>query len=141
MNTSRANDENTEVLEERNNDVIEEDDEFKRFMEIELTKTSSDIPDRTVINVELLLKVRKLEMFDKLAVKSNVFTFYEHFRDIKAIDNDLFEAAMTILAAPATQVSVERAFSALALVMDDIRCNLKQYNRRHFSAWFEPRIN
>lgn len=120
---SRANDEDKEVLEDSHHDT-QDDDDLDRFMEIELTQKSSKMPARSSTDIDLLVKVRRLGMFDKMSVKSNVFAFYENLKATKVIDNDLFEVAVTVLSAPATQVSVERAFSALALVLDELRCNL-----------------
>lgn len=42
----------------------------------------------------------------------------------KATHKDLFEVAAVIFAVPSTQVSVERAFSALALTLSDHRTSL-----------------
>lgn len=40
----------------------------------------------------------------------------------------LSKLALIIHAVPATQVSVERAFSALKIMLDDLRCNLSPEN-------------
>lgn len=49
---------------------------------------------------------------------------WNHWRARKSTHPELYELAMVILAAPSTQVSVERAFSALNLVFSDLRCGL-----------------
>lgn len=122
MKIARTGNEDNEPLEENINDT--EEDDLDRFMEIELKKKSSKMPERPITDLELLVKMRQLGMFDKLSVKSNVFSFYEDLKATKKISDDLFEAAMMVLSVPTTQVSVERAFSALALVMDDLRSTL-----------------
>jgi len=67
-------------------------------------------------------------MFEKMSMKSNIFTFYENLKATTVIDNYFFEVAVTVLSAPATQVGVERAFSALSLVLDEHRYNLLSSN-------------
>lgn len=49
---------------------------------------------------------------------------WNHWKARKSTHPELYELAMVILAAPSTQVSVERAFSALALVLSDLRTGL-----------------
>ena len=53
---------------------------------------------------------------------SNIFHHYEELRRKNLTDQDLFDMAVV---APATQVSVERAFSALAPILQPHRLNLK----------------
>lgn len=76
-------------------------------------------------DTEMLEQIRRLGLQDKIELKSNIFGYYEDLKKRHGIDEDLFEAVMVVLAAPATQVSVERAFSALALLWDSTRLNLK----------------
>lgn len=77
-----------------------------------------------VVDKKLMEKIRDLGLQEKLKMKSNIFGYYEQLKKQRKIDPIMFDAVMTILSAPATQVSVERAFLALALLLEDIRCNL-----------------
>jgi len=54
---------------------------------------------------------------------SDPFVYYENLREKDPL---LFELAITVLAAPATQVSVERAMNALKLLLSSSRYNLKK---------------
>jgi len=48
----------------------------------------------------------------------------QYWEDKKFSYPRLYQLAKVIHCVPATQVSVERAFSALKLVLSDLRCNL-----------------
>lgn len=52
------------------------------------------------------------------------YDVWSHWLARKHSHPELFEVAMVILSAPSSQVSVERAFSALALVLSDLRTSL-----------------
>lgn len=106
-------------------DVIDEDeDDLDQFIELETSRHATKTTGKSIEDKHLLERIRDLGQQDKIKMKSNIFGYYEQQKKIRKIDSILFDAVMVILAAPATQVSVERAFSALALVMDDIRCKL-----------------
>lgn len=56
---------------------------------------------------------------------ASIFQYYEDLLRKKEINEDVFDMAVTVLAAPATQVSVERSFSALGIVLDQRRMKMK----------------
>jgi hypothetical protein len=76
-------------------------------------------------DLDLLAQIKSLGNQKKIPMKTNIFTYYEDLHTKQQISADLFELIMTILAAPATQVSVERAFSGLALLLQPHRLNMK----------------
>lgn len=84
------------------------------------TKTKEKLPD----DKKLMERIRELGTQEKIKLKSNIFGYYKQRKKQRKIDAALFDTVMTLLSAPATQVSVERAFSALALLLEHIRCNL-----------------
>lgn len=49
-----------------------------------------------------------------------------HWNNVAALNSDLATVANTVLAAPATQVSVERLFSSLKFILNPLRSNLSQ---------------
>ncbi|KAJ6644591.1 hypothetical protein Bhyg_09560 [Pseudolycoriella hygida] len=126
IHKEKYNKNGTDVTENITKDRVgdDDDDELDRFMDAELAKNVSKSTTRPTDEVEMLMKIKRLGMHDKISMKSSVFSFYENLLHRQAIDDDIFEAVTVVLSAPATQVSVERAFSALALLMDDLRCNL-----------------
>ena len=73
----------------------------------------------------LLKKFRDLGSQEQISMASIIFHHYEELRRKYLIDQDLFDMAVVVLSAPATQVSVEGAFSALALILQPHRLNLK----------------
>ena len=54
----------------------------------------------------------------------------DEMRINKKIDEDLSDMVSVVLSAPATQVSVERAFSALAVIMEQRRMSQRNENQR-----------
>lgn len=61
----------------------------------------------------------------RLDSEFNYFDYYESFR---TKDADIYELAIVAGAAPATQVSVERAFSGLRLLLHHLRFSLSEEN-------------
>lgn len=51
-----------------------------------------------------------------------------YWEDNKYVFPFLAKLAAIVHGVPATEVSVERAFSALKLILDDLRCNLSDEN-------------
>lgn len=70
-------------------------------------------------------KIRRLGHQKKIPIKSDIFKYYEELFSANLIDKECYELVMLVLSAPATQVSVERSFSALAIVMGPHRISLK----------------
>lgn len=62
-------------------------------------------------------------IFERLSVNSNVC---EYWKSQKSISPDLYKLAQVVLAVPATQVSVERSFSALNLILNNRRTSLSE---------------
>lgn len=112
------------AVDDDNMQVDEDDDDLERYIELEAAKHALKIRKQPVDDKKLLEQIRRLGAQEKIATKSNIFGYYEELRKQHKVDSTLFDAIMVILSAPATQVSVERAFSAMALLLDDIRCNL-----------------
>lgn len=85
------------------------------FFDSETNIDDSTSDDRSIIQQLDKLCRRNRELMDQ-----NVFIYWQEHQD----DPDMFELAVTALAAPATQVSVERSFNALNLLLHPRRLNL-----------------
>lgn len=59
--------------------------------------------------------------------QDHTYDVFKHWMKRKETHPELFEVAMVVLATPSNQVSVERAFSALPLVLTSHRIGLGQY--------------
>lgn len=81
--------------------------------------------DENMTDASLIQQIRQLGRQEKIPMKSNIFEHYNDLRRNNKIDEDLYQMAIVILAAPATQVSVERAFSALGIILTPRRMNLR----------------
>lgn len=79
-----------------------------------------DISEKILIDKIIRICNQERHPFD-----TNPFIYYEEFREKDPI---ICELAMTVFAAPATQVSVERSFSALKLLITHTRTSLKPCN-------------
>lgn len=101
-------------------------DDLDSFFEIsnsaiaETPNGAENLSDATLIQ-----QIRQLGRQEKIPMKANIFDYYNDLRRNNKIDEDLYQMAIVVLAAPATQVSVERAFSALGLILTQRRINLK----------------
>lgn len=122
----QANDCSNTPAENLNDDVKNDTDdgELDQFIEFEFSKKALKTPRRPITDEQLLQKIKRLGLQNKIKIGSNIFGYYQLLKDHRQIDNNLFNAVMVVLSAPATQVTVERAFSALALVLNNHRCNL-----------------
>lgn len=69
----------------------------------------------------LKTRLEELTQKERIPISSNVLHYWEIF---KLSDPEVSELAFTALATPVTQVSVERAFSALALILSHLRTRL-----------------
>lgn len=52
--------------------------------------------------------------------------FLQFWKDLKVHQPELYSLAVSVLAVPSSQISVERAFSALALILTHLRTNLNK---------------
>ncbi|KAJ6648274.1 hypothetical protein Bhyg_03502, partial [Pseudolycoriella hygida] len=102
----------------------DDDDDIDQYIELESSRHATKTPNTAFDEKQLMKRIRELGKQPKLKMKSNIFGYFEQQKKKEKLTTFFFEAVMTNLAAPATQVSAERAFSALALLMDDLRCNL-----------------
>jgi hypothetical protein len=93
-------------------------EEFFRQEQRQQSDESNSIEDQSI-----LIKLNKICDQPRLSFDSNVF---EHYENISKKDPEMYELATTVLGAPATQVSVERAFSSLGILMHYKRCSLKE---------------
>jgi hAT family C-terminal dimerisation region len=76
----------------------------------------------------MLEEIRAMSRREKVRADSPDFSIFEYlekqFQD-RTISEDLLDMALAALSAPSSQVSVERVFSALAILMQPRRYNLK----------------
>lgn len=114
----------TQSVDSANELVDEDEEELDQFITMETSRVATKTKVKLRDDKKLMERIRELGTQEKIKLKSNIFGYYEQRKKQRKIDSALFETVMTILSAPATQVSVERAFSALALLLEDIRCNL-----------------
>lgn len=99
----------------------EDEDEFNKFLSEKNKEMAverlNNTPNRSIINMldEYLINLVPLYK------KENVISYWE---SKKTLMPDLFDLAMTVLAIPATQCSVERDFSALKYCLNPLRYDL-----------------
>uniref|UniRef100_A0A182NT07 HAT C-terminal dimerisation domain-containing protein n=1 Tax=Anopheles dirus TaxID=7168 RepID=A0A182NT07_9DIPT len=68
--------------------------------------------------------VRQLNALDLETHQNSTFNVWHHWMSRKYTHPELYEVATLLLAVPSNQVSVERAFSALGLVLSDKRTKM-----------------
>lgn len=93
------------------------------FYEDELSQHNSNLDPISVQEIESI-KQQLANMCNRprVSISLNVLDIW---KVLKNECPELYNIATTILSAPSSQVSVERAFSALAIVLDYLRTNLK----------------
>lgn len=94
-----------------------------RIQEEEGTSNVQNDGDQTIEELSnLFIEIENFEHnHPRIAIHKNLLDFFESKKyKLPA----LFELAMTVLGVPATQVSVERAFSSLNFILSDKRYNL-----------------
>ena len=99
--------------------------QLDQFIEIDsaleiLPQTSRDCIIRDEIN--------RLDNLEKSAISEDVFDYWEDQLIKRPEIKDLYEVAITVLAAPASQSSIENGFSALALILRKDRTNTSPEN-------------
>lgn len=106
------------------NESSDEEGGFDEFVASQDVPEEPNVIDR-IVKKALKDQIPKLGKQKKIPTKSNIFGYYEERLQRGEIDRECYGVAMVVLSAPATQVSVERAFSALAIVMEPLRTCLK----------------
>ncbi|KAL5233767.1 hypothetical protein ACI65C_001177 [Semiaphis heraclei] len=66
-------------------------------------------------------KIEEFGRVERLTYKADVINYW---KDNKIAKPELFELAQILMAVPATQVSVERSFSALKFILSDLRSSI-----------------
>jgi hypothetical protein len=92
---------------------IEED-----ALELFLRKNDANENDRTVQEV---LIHRIIDGFDSIQRLGHDTDILQWWKSVKELHPQLFQLSEVILAVPATQVSVERGFSSLKLILSPLR--------------------
>jgi hypothetical protein len=106
--------------------INEDDDDLDHYFESEVKGNTQSENIQSELSDQLLMNdVKALGLQDKIPMNANIFEYYENLRTKGLISEDIFDMVMVVLSAPATQVSVERAFSALGLVLPAKRSSLK----------------
>lgn len=93
--------------------------EFLNSIEVESEGENSEEEDEP----ELRLATIEIHGYSPKPIDVNV-NIMNYWEEKKYTYPRLYRLAKVLHSVPATQVSVERAFSALKLVMTDLRCNL-----------------
>lgn len=73
-------------------------------------------------------EINKMDTVQKIEISEDVFDYWEGQVIKRPEIRDLYEVATTVLAAPASQASIENGFSALALVLRKDRTNSNSEN-------------
>ena len=89
--------------------------------------SSSDDDTEATTSKELAKMYAEIDSYKEKRVDVEV-EIMAYWQDKKYIMPYVSKLATICHAVPATQVSVERAFSALKLMLDDRRCNLSEQN-------------
>lgn len=88
-----------------------------------------------IVNANLQNKIDNLQHGNRLHVDESAIQYWES----KKIENfDLYKLSQTVLSVPSTQVTVERAFSALALVLTQQRTKITS---EHLNNTLVVRLN
>ena len=87
-----------------------------------LEKIRSSVASDQNSGLTMLEKLRRIGSKDYNPEAFHSFDYWEH----QKMDKDLYTLSQIVLSVPATQVSVERAFSALSLVLTKFRTRLSK---------------
>lgn len=112
---------------EQNISIVDNDTEAEDVMEQLLVATENRKRRARLVQVRrqpnnLLMILKEFNNHPRVNSKDSILQFWE---GKKLTDPQLYQLAITMLAIPCTQVSVERLFSSLKYVLSDLRYNLK----------------
>lgn len=110
-----------EVELEKNTDVLLS--ETEQYFEETFVAESSSSGSVTIPDQVLMAKIEKISNQNRQEFSTDPFTYYKQFSESDPL---LYELAIVVFAAPCTQVSVERAFNALRILISPSRTNLKK---------------
>ena len=88
----------------------------------------SNLRNRDVREINIVEEIHKMETREKLLISEDVFDFWENNLLQNPENTDLYNIAVTVLAAPASQSSIENGFSALALILRKDRTRTSSEN-------------
>lgn len=94
-------------------------DEFDDFLSRVIGSSPINLSHVSTFNTQL----RQIELESRQSYQYDV---WNHWLTRKQTHPEFFAVAMVVLATPSNQVSVERAFSALALVLSDLRTGIAE---------------
>lgn len=100
-----------------------EKSELDSFFDSLREENSMDTPANAYQEDELIDKIINVGKQPRILLNAD-FNFFEYYENLKSKNPELFELAIVVGSAPATQVSVERAFSAMRLLLHHTRFNL-----------------
>lgn len=98
------------------------------IMEMEIESFSDDDGDHENVTCQEIIQANtEIDTYKvkRLDIDTDIMAYWE---DNKYVFPFLAKLAAIVHGVPATEVSVERAFSALNLILDDQRCNLSDEN-------------
>lgn len=102
-------------------------DNYLQSIEIENNNNDENSLDDEDGQIDLITKYREIELYKpkRISPDEHIFPYWETERYKRP---HLYNLAMIIHGVPGTQISVERAFSALKLILSDLRYNLSSEN-------------
>jgi hypothetical protein len=116
-----------QIFPERNNanntEISEEDSILDEFLGTASFSTNSQ--NNNDATEEFIRKVQMISSQERRPIDTNVLEYWNNLENCETLT---YKTAEIILGAPATQVSVERAFSMLALVLTSRRTRLSDQN-------------
>jgi hypothetical protein len=102
----KQSDEDFEVTTDSKDDTLDSFYEKTTNSQYVNSTTPEKLSDKVLLD-----RIKSLGIQKKIPMTTNIFMYYKKLHNKKQIADDLFELVMTLLSAPATQCSVERAFS------------------------------
>lgn len=102
---------------------IDEDDPMEKLLQSKASIASSNSLNISLhVNKERILSaLGSFNNIYRIDKKTNIFSFW---KEKKNLHPELYELATIVFAVPSTQVSVERAFSSLTFIYNDLRTNM-----------------
>ncbi|XP_059217390.1 zinc finger BED domain-containing protein 4-like [Stomoxys calcitrans] len=87
------------------------------------SQSNTAIPEVVVREDEIKESINSFQHYPRITAQSDILEFWDARRS-----HPLYDIACVVLGVPATQVSVERNFSALKFIYNHLRCRLTEEN-------------